>query len=210
MDFVEAIGWAAAAFTLGAFSMRTMIPLRVAAIASNLCFIAYGAGGGLTPVLALHSVLLPFNIWRLFEILRSLRRATRGKGADLSLDWLRPMLTPVTLEEGTTLFRKGDPADYLYLVDRGEIALDGIDVTLGPGEILGEIAFFTGEKSRTLTATAKTRARVLRMDERDFTRAYYQNPAFGMQIMRLTTGRLLEGMERHPEAYLTRPPPGAS
>ncbi|MFM2119958.1 MAG: hypothetical protein RL722_1426, partial [Pseudomonadota bacterium] len=35
----DILGWAAAAMTLLAFSMRTMIPLRMASIVANCCFI---------------------------------------------------------------------------------------------------------------------------------------------------------------------------
>ena len=66
----ELLGWLAAALTLLAFSMRSMIALRVAAIAANFCFIAYGLMGGLAPVLALHLLLLPCNVLRLGQLFR--------------------------------------------------------------------------------------------------------------------------------------------
>jgi hypothetical protein len=61
-------GWLAAALTLVAFSMRSMGPLRVAAIAANLCFIVCGALGGLYPAVALHTLLLPCNVVRLCQL----------------------------------------------------------------------------------------------------------------------------------------------
>jgi hypothetical protein len=38
----DVVGFIAAALVLVAFYMREMIPLRLAALCSNLCFIAYG------------------------------------------------------------------------------------------------------------------------------------------------------------------------
>jgi len=70
----EGIGWLAAGLTLLTFSMRSMVALRLAALAANLCFIVYGASAGLPPVLVLHVLLLPCNLLRLAE----LRRAGRG------------------------------------------------------------------------------------------------------------------------------------
>jgi hypothetical protein len=55
-------GWVAAVLVFSAFFMRTMIPLRIVAIASNVAFIAYallglryGVFDRLYPILALHS-----------------------------------------------------------------------------------------------------------------------------------------------------------
>lgn len=71
MTISDVIGYVAAALVLVAFYQRQMIPLRVAALGSNLAFIAYGLALGLTPVWLLHAVLLPVNIKRLLEFLRS-------------------------------------------------------------------------------------------------------------------------------------------
>lgn len=71
MTLSDSAGWLAAGLTLVSFSMRTMIGLRLAAIAANLCFILYGIGNGLLPVAALHILLLPCNVLRLVEIHRA-------------------------------------------------------------------------------------------------------------------------------------------
>jgi hypothetical protein len=47
-----------------------MIPLRLAALGSNLAFFAYGLVLGLAPVWLLHSILPPVNAGRLLEALR--------------------------------------------------------------------------------------------------------------------------------------------
>ena len=72
----EALGYVASALVLAAFYMKEMIPLRIAALASNLAFIAYGAALGLTPIWLLHFLLLPMNGCRLVQALR-VRRAHR-------------------------------------------------------------------------------------------------------------------------------------
>jgi hypothetical protein len=65
---IDGIGFAAAGLVLATFSMRSMIALRWVAIASNLAFIAYGYHGGLAPILALHVLLLPINVYRLAQL----------------------------------------------------------------------------------------------------------------------------------------------
>ena len=54
MSWLEAIGYLASLLVLSTFYMKTMIPLRCCAIASNVAFIAYGFFGEIYPVLVLH------------------------------------------------------------------------------------------------------------------------------------------------------------
>jgi CRP/FNR family cyclic AMP-dependent transcriptional regulator len=42
MNWIEAAGYLASALVLATFCMKTMIPLRGAAICSNVAFIVYG------------------------------------------------------------------------------------------------------------------------------------------------------------------------
>jgi hypothetical protein len=67
----DLLGYAAAGLVLVAFSLRSIKALRSAAIASNLMFIAYAATAHLMPVLILHALLLPLNVWRLRQDLTS-------------------------------------------------------------------------------------------------------------------------------------------
>jgi CRP/FNR family transcriptional regulator, cyclic AMP receptor protein len=73
----DAIGYLASALVLAAFCMKEMIPLRIAAVCSNIAFLIYGLAHGLLPVWLLHAVLLPINCWRLWQDLARplLRRA---------------------------------------------------------------------------------------------------------------------------------------
>ena len=61
MDLSEVSGYVAAGLVLATFTMRTMIPLRLLGIASNVAFIVYGATAEIVPVLILHAILLPLN-----------------------------------------------------------------------------------------------------------------------------------------------------
>jgi len=74
MNAYEPIGYLASLLVLATFCMRDMVSLRVVAIASNFAFIAYGSLAGISPVLLLHVVLLPVNLLRLAESVRSVLR----------------------------------------------------------------------------------------------------------------------------------------
>ncbi len=69
MTEIDALGYVAASLVLATFCAKTMVPLRLLAIASNCAFIAYGGAGHLWPVLLLHAVMLPLNVVRLREAL---------------------------------------------------------------------------------------------------------------------------------------------
>jgi len=61
----EVLGYAASSAVLVTFLMRSMMPLRLVAILSNVLFLAYGYAADIHPVLLLHAALLPINITRL-------------------------------------------------------------------------------------------------------------------------------------------------
>jgi hypothetical protein len=62
---VNILGYAASCAVLATFLMRTMIPLRVVAILSNVLFLLFGYIEHIYPVFLLHVALLPINSWRL-------------------------------------------------------------------------------------------------------------------------------------------------
>lgn len=64
----DVAGWSAAALTMCTFVCQDMRRLRVLAICANVAFVSYGALAGLTPVLALHLLLAPVNVWRLLQL----------------------------------------------------------------------------------------------------------------------------------------------
>jgi hypothetical protein len=69
MHSCEPIGYMASGLVLAAFAMKDMVRLRIAAIASNLFFLAYALNLGLAPIWVLHAALLPLNGWRLVQAL---------------------------------------------------------------------------------------------------------------------------------------------
>jgi CRP/FNR family transcriptional regulator, cyclic AMP receptor protein len=182
--------------------MRTMLPLRIIAIGANLLFIAYGALAGVYPNLVLHLLLLPCNIYRLVEIQKMTRRVRRARSGEFDVGWIAGLLPARHFADGAVLFRKGDRPDNLYYLVSGRIRLAETGVALDAGEIFGEIAFFSDARERTLTAVCDGPCQIVMIDEGSFMQLYFQNPAFGMYIVRLISRRLLDGMARRPDAYV--------
>lgn len=184
-------GWLAAGFSLVAFTMRTMVPLRMAAILSNLFFIVWAALAGLIPPLVLHLVLLPFNIVRLAEILRMKRKLQDARTRSISAEMLLPFARRIAIPQGDRVFSRGDPADRIYFVLEGRVRIPEIGQELESGDLFGEIAFFTAERRRTASAEAQTPVVLLALSEDDLRKLYYQSPAFSFQLIELITRRLI-------------------
>ncbi|WP_116131156.1 Crp/Fnr family transcriptional regulator [Tropicimonas sp. IMCC34043] len=194
LDPVEMIGWAGSAFTLTAYAMKTMLPLRLAAIASGLFFIAYTSLLGLWPLLALELVLLPFNLWRVGQILQLRRKVTAARRADPpDFSLIKAYSRAQAMVPGERIFSRGDRPDRLYYIASGEVLLDELGIRLGAGEIFGEISFFTDAKERSASASCSQAGRIHSVDEATFLRLYFQDPSFGLAVLKLITRRLSDG-----------------
>jgi hypothetical protein len=177
--------------------VRTMIPLRWLAVGGSLGFLVYGALHPAPIMIVLYGVLLPIHIYRAVEMARLTRRVAEAAAADdLSGVWLKPYMRARRLKAGRMLFRKGDLGDQLYFLAEGRIELVEIGEAMEPGRLFGELAFFAPDKRRSLTARCATDCTVLTIDGATFQQLYFQNPAFGFQIVTLVAGRLQADLRR--------------
>jgi CHASE2 domain-containing sensor protein len=70
MNWVDAIGYSATAFTILAYAAKQLVALRVTAILSSLAFLSYGVLTHSSPITLMEAILLPVNVFRLVELLR--------------------------------------------------------------------------------------------------------------------------------------------
>jgi len=193
VDWIEAMGWIAAVMTVATYAMKTMMTLRILAIASSLFFIAYATILQLWPLLAMELILLPINSYRLWQIvsLRSrLRWAAEEDVADFSV--MRTYGKERDIPAGSVIFRRGDPVDRLYFIESGKVMIEEVGIEVTAGDIFGEIAFFTDAGTRTATARCVEGATLYEMDRKRFMRLQFEDPTFGMSVMRTVTRRLLQ------------------
>ena len=71
MRAVDCVGYIASFLVLLTFYMKEMVPLRAAALCSNVAFLVYGGSLHLTPIILLHGALIPINVCRLVSALRA-------------------------------------------------------------------------------------------------------------------------------------------
>ena len=190
MEWTEAIGWLASGLVLLSFLMTVMTRLRVLAAVSNVVFITYAVMAGLTPVLVLHIILLPVNLWRLWQIRQLIAMLEQTETGGFATDWLVKHATPEFFAAGSDIVRSGSPASELYLINSGEAEVVGVDVVLGQGDIVGEIGMFTDSRSHGADVRSLTDVEALRISRQTMMELYHRDPAIALQMTRLIVGRL--------------------
>jgi CRP-like cAMP-binding protein len=185
-----------AVFFVATLMVRTIVPLRVIGIISNVFFIAYGALAGSASTFFLYLLSLPINAIRLRQMLSLVRKARVSAQGDLSMDWLRPFMSPRKYRKGDVLFHKGDAAKEMFLTVTGKFLVTEIDVELPPGRMMGELGFVDPKNRRTQTVECIEDGDVLTITYEKLLELYFQNPEFGYYLLRLTTERLMQNISR--------------
>lgn len=193
LSWIDMLGWGAGALVLTSFYVKTMIPLRMIAMASNVAFAAYGLLAGAIPILVLHCLLLPLNAVRLMQMRALIRRVKRASRGDLSMDMLVPYMNVRTVPAGTQIFGRGDYAEEVYLILRGRVRIVGIGVIVKPGQLIGEMGLFSSGQKRTDSAVCETEVEVASVSEDRIWELFYQNPEFGAYLLRIVVQRATGG-----------------
>jgi CRP/FNR family transcriptional regulator, cyclic AMP receptor protein len=90
-----------------------------------------------------------------------------------------------TLPAGTTIFKAGDPADFVYILMDGQANLlvgKTIVEVATRGNLLGEIALIDG-KPRSATVVTRTQVRVLPIDAERFEQLLRDMPEFSRYVL---------------------------
>jgi CRP-like cAMP-binding protein len=133
----------------------------------------------------------------MFDLIKKVRAAA---GTDLSMDWLRPYMKKRKYREGDILFRKGDPADEMFLVGKGRYRVLELDNELQPGQIFGELGLLTPGYHRTQSVECVESGHVLTLPYDEVRARYFENPRFGFYFLQLASGRLLKDKARAEDA----------
>ncbi len=107
------------------------------------------------------------------------------------------LLTTRELPAGTPLFKRGDPGDSMFLVEKGGVRItvrdaEGHDATLaevGAGEFFGEMALLDG-LPRSADARTTKNSRLAVLDRESFREFVRRNPDISLGILTAMTTRL--------------------
>ncbi|MHC5212170.1 MAG: Npt1/Npt2 family nucleotide transporter [Planctomycetota bacterium] len=104
---------------------------------------------------------------------------------------LAPIAREVGFPAGTDFIRQGDEGDRLFVLVEGsvQVAIDGkpIDHTLGPGEVIGELAILSGDK-RAATCTAQEDVVALEIQRDDFWELLREHPEVALGVIKILLG----------------------
>jgi CRP-like cAMP-binding protein len=184
----------ASIFVVATLSMRTMIPLRVFAILTNIVLIVTAIPIHNYPTLVLHAVLLPLNIYRLHQMLQLVRDVKKSVNSDLSMEWLKPFMTERKCKDGEVLFYKDEKAEDMFYIVSGRFKLVESGIELPVGAIVGEFGMLSPSNLRTQTLECVEAGVILSVSYSKVEELYVQNPAFGFYFLRLFSSRLFENI----------------
>src|SRR4029078_7022512 len=196
INFVNMLALVGAAFYVATLLVRTIVPLRVIGIISIVFFIAYGALAGAVATFLLYLLSLAINVIRLPQMLPLVKKARVSAQGDLSMDWLRPFMTPRKYKKDDVLFRKGDVANEMFLTVTGTFLVTALGNELPPGRLMGELGFAAPKNRRTQTIQCLESGDVLSITYETLLELYFQNPEFGYYLLSLTSERLLQNISR--------------
>ena len=185
-----------AIFFVATLLTRTMVPLRVSNMISNVFFMAFGVLASDVRTFLLYLLLLPINAIRLRQMLTLVKTARNAVQGETSMEWLKPFMTQRKYRQGDVLCKKGDAANEMFLTVSGKFLVTEIGVELPPGSPMGELGFLTPDNRRTATIECTEAAQVLTITYDRLLELYFQNPQFGYYFLVLTSQRLLQNIAR--------------
>lgn len=188
-------GFIGAVLTLASYLMKSMLPLRMMALAANVFFVAYGYLEAALPSLMLYATMIPINAKKIYEIKKLVRAIEHAKVDTPVSEWLLPHMTRRQAKAGTTLWHKGDKATEMLYLESGQLNLLEYDVAIGPGSLVGEIGLFAPDNRRTRTIVCATDCTLYSLSAEAMALLYYENPKLGYHVMRLIVARLMHDID---------------
>ena len=181
-----------AIFFVATLLTKTMVPLRISNMISNVFFMAFGALASDIKTFLMYLLLLPINALRLYQMHNLVRMARNATKGDKSMEWLKPFMTERKYRKGDQLCKKGDAANEMFLTVSGKYLVTEFSIELPPGSLMGELGFLTPNNRRTATIECIEAGHVLTIEYDKLLEIYFQNPEFGYYFLILTSQRLLE------------------
>ena len=181
-------------FVVATISMRTMIPLRVFAILTNIVLISTAIPSHNYLVIMVQSLVLVLNSYRLHQMLQLIRDVKKSVNSDLSMEWLKPFMTERKCTVGEMLFYKDEKAEDLLYIVSGRFRLVESGIELPVGAIVGELGMLSPSKVRTQSLECIEAGMILSVSYTKVEELYVQNPAFGFYFLRLASARLFENI----------------
>ena len=188
--FMIVSAWLQTVSAVASTFSKTMIRLRIASVLANVLGLAVALSSLNFATILRHTIILPIDVIRLRQMRKLVANAKQAANTDLNVEWLKPFMHSRRFRKGAVLFRKGDVAKEAFLLVEGEIILPELNTILRPGALFGEMALFTPKRTRTASAKCRTDILLLAISYDQLEQLYFQNPEFGLYLLKLIVGRL--------------------
>jgi methyl-accepting chemotaxis protein len=212
--WIEVVAIVAAGVIAVSSNLPTRISYRRIFVLVCAAFVVYGAVRPDLAIVRIHGVLLLILIVRELILLSVLRESRTEVLANASMafkeqrasphkviapEWLTPLMVRAYLKSGQYLFKVGDLSDEMFLITKGSVRIPELNLSMGAGEMIGEIGIFSPERKRTATALCESDVEVLRISARRVFELFCQNPKFAFLLMQLIIGRMNQRVALHVE-----------
>ena len=112
---------------------------------------------------------------------------------------LAAQIEGIDLAAGTTVFKRGDPGDSIFIVASGEVEIFVLDTTgqrivfetAKAGDFFGELSLLDGDP-RSASAVAIQETRALRIDRNDLSLLFTRHPTAALDVLAVIGRRLRE------------------
>jgi hypothetical protein len=186
----------ASIFLVASSTMRTMIPLRLFSILTNLVLIATAIPAHNYVLIVVQASMLVLNSYRLHQMLQLVRDVKRSVSSNLSMEWLKPFMTERKCNAGEMLFYKDEKADSMFYIVSGRYRLVESGIEVRVGAITGEFGMLSPSNVRTQSLECIAPGVILSVTYDQVEQLYVQNPAFGFYFLKLVTARLFQNIEK--------------
>tara|TARA_B100001123_G_C15293682_1_gene1018367 strand:- start:667 stop:1323 length:657 start_codon:yes stop_codon:yes gene_type:complete len=198
---LEVLSWTGAVVVLITFLVKTLTPLRMLAMLSNIIFVNYAiilgldkGFDGIWSIIILHCLLFPLNAFRLYQMRCLVREVSEAATNQDIIKHLIPFMEKESLAKDTVIFCKGDNADRMFFIQNGNIQIPEIGKTLETGSIFGEVGIFSPNSRRSAGAVCTSDCELYTIKRDKMLELYYQKPAFGFFIVRILSDHIEENV----------------
>lgn len=129
-----------------------------------------------------------------------------GQAEDEMLEQIALMVERIPLGPSETVFKKGDPGESMYFVEKGSLQVHDGDIVfakINSGQYFGELALIDSSP-RTASVTSKEESVILRLGMRDFFILLGSFPSMNRLLMKELINRLRHQNDTVVQEYKTR------
>jgi CRP/FNR family transcriptional regulator, cyclic AMP receptor protein len=115
-----------------------------------------------------------------------------GLGDD-ALRRIHALAAEIDVPAGQTLVQAGDAASGMFVIEEGSVVVEArgsIEIELGPGEFVGELALLVPDSVRSARVRARTDVRCLAIGADDFRRLLDDEPRIALAMLPVVAERL--------------------